>query len=143
MGKFVSRRLRTKLSVSHHCLVFVRIFRKILSGVCLLSGFCCQLSVRIFLTDLSTVWILTDEQSGFQTKPLSIVYLSGRTRTRRSCPDLHCPFPPTSYGYKFLPKFDFFVIFLEIKSEMNQTVNCKSTVIQINTTRIKIVLIPR
>jgi len=33
--------------------------------------------------------------------------------------------------------------FLEIKSEINQTVNCKSTVIHINTTRIEIVLIPR
>ena len=35
-----SRRRRTALSVSCPCLVFVRIFRKILSGVCLLSGFC-------------------------------------------------------------------------------------------------------
>ena len=35
-----TRRRRTALSVSCPCLVFVRIFRKILSGVCLLSGFC-------------------------------------------------------------------------------------------------------
>ena len=34
------RRRRTALSVSCPCLVFVRIFRKILSGVCPLSGFC-------------------------------------------------------------------------------------------------------
>ena len=34
------RRRRTALSVSCPCLVFVRIFQKILSGVCLLSGFC-------------------------------------------------------------------------------------------------------
>ena len=52
------RRRRTALSVSCPCLVFARIFRKILSGVCPVSGFCpdsvcldsvrCQDSVRIF-----------------------------------------------------------------------------------------------
>ena len=35
-----SRRRRTALSVSCPCLVFVRIFQEILSGVCLLSEFC-------------------------------------------------------------------------------------------------------
>ena len=35
-----SRRRRTAPSVSCLCLVFVRILRKIVSGVCLLSGFC-------------------------------------------------------------------------------------------------------
>ena len=35
-----ARRRRTTLSVSCPCLVFVGIFRKILSGVCLLSRFC-------------------------------------------------------------------------------------------------------
>ena len=35
-----SRRRRTELSVSCPCLIFVRIFRKIVSVVCLLSGFC-------------------------------------------------------------------------------------------------------
>ena len=52
------------------CLVFVRISRKILSGVCLLSGFCPDF--------------------------LSGVCLSGQTRTRQSCPDFCCPCPPTS-----------------------------------------------
>ena len=51
-------------------LVFVRIFRKILTGVCLLSGF----SKKSF--------------------PLSAC-LFGRTRTRQKCPDFRCPCPPT------------------------------------------------
>ena len=61
-----SRHRRTALSVSCPCLVFVRIFQKIVSGVCL-SGLC-----------------------------LSRFCLSGRTRTRQSYPDFRCPCPPTS-----------------------------------------------
>ena len=34
--------------------------------------------------------------SGFLEKTLSAVCLSGRTRTRQSCPDFRCPCPPTS-----------------------------------------------
>jgi len=42
-----SRRRRTALSMSQPCLVFVRIFRRIVSVVCLLSGFFPD-SVRTF-----------------------------------------------------------------------------------------------
>jgi len=34
--------------------------------------------------------------SGFSKKKLSVVCLPGRTRTRTSCLDFHCPCPPTS-----------------------------------------------
>ena len=56
--------------MSCHCLVFVWIFRKIVSGVCLLSG--------------------------FKNKKLSVVWLFDRKRTRQSCPDFDCPCPTTS-----------------------------------------------
>ena len=81
---------RTALSVSCPCLVFVRIFRKILSGVCLLSGFCPDFrqvsvcleffrsSVQIVLKDLSGVYLL----SGFCPDSVSGVCMSG------FCPDL-------------------------------------------------------
>ena len=50
-------------------------------------------SVRIFLVSiLSAVRILC----GFSKKTLSVVCLSGRTRTRQSCPDFRYPCPPTS-----------------------------------------------
>ena len=45
-----TRRRRTALSVSCPCLVFVRIFRKILSGVCPLSGFCPDLLSGVCLS---------------------------------------------------------------------------------------------
>ena len=88
------------------CLFFIRIFRKILFGVCLLSGFCplsvcpdfkekgCLVSVGpdFFYVDSvrcrDFVWIFK--------KTLSVVCLSGRTRTRQNCPDFCCPCPPTS-----------------------------------------------
>ena len=77
----VSRRRRTALSVSCPCLVSVRISRKILSDVCLLSVFSIRcLSVRILPDSiLSAVRIL----SGFCEKKQSVVCLSGRTRTRQ------------------------------------------------------------
>ena len=95
------RRRRTALSVSCPCLIFVRIFRKIVSGVCLLSGFSVRcLSIRtLSVSILSAVRIL----SGFFEKTLSAVCLSGRARTRQSCPDFRCPCPPTSDNYKMLP----------------------------------------
>ena len=71
------RRRRTVLSVSCPCHVFVRIFRKIVSGVYLLSGFCLE-------------------------SRLLIRILSGRTRTSQSCPDFHFPYPPTSDIYRLI-----------------------------------------
>ena len=58
--------------VSSPCLVFVRIFRKILFGVCLMSGFC-PYSWKLY-----------------------VVCLSGRTRMRQSYPNFHCPCPSRS-----------------------------------------------
>ena len=60
---------------------FLRIFRKIVSHGCSLSGFCPDLK-----------------------KKLSVVCLSDRKSTRQSCPDFHRPCPPTSDGYS---KLDF------------------------------------
>ena len=69
---------------SVRCQDSVRIFRK--------KAFRC-LSVRtLSVSILSGVRIL----SGFLGKTLSVVCLSGRTRTRQSCPDFRCPCPPTS-----------------------------------------------
>ena len=50
-----SRRRRTALSVSCPCLVFVRIFWKILSGVRILSGF----SVRCLSVRILSVYVLS------------------------------------------------------------------------------------
>ena len=96
-GPDVCRRRRTALSVSCPCLGFVRIIRKIVSGVCLLSGFCPD-----FLSGICLSWFCLSRfspLSGFCpnfSKKLSVVCLSGRIRTRQSCPDFHCPCPPTS-----------------------------------------------
>ena len=69
---------------SVRCQDSVRIFRK--------KAFRC-LSVRtLSVSILSAVRVL----SGFLKKTLSAVCLSGRTRTRQSCPDFRCPCPPTS-----------------------------------------------
>ena len=69
---------------SVRCQDSVRIFRK--------KTFRC-LSVRtLSVSILSAVRIL----SGFLEKTLSAVCLSGRARTRQSCPDFRCPCPPTS-----------------------------------------------
>ena len=52
---------------------------------------CSPESVRIFpFSILTAVWILSE------LKKLSIVCLSGRTRTGQNCPEFHCPCPPTS-----------------------------------------------
>ena len=72
------------------CLVFVRIFWKIVSGVCL-GSVSCPDSVRIFRKKCCPVSVCPDYR-----KKLPVVCLSGRTRTRQSCPDFHCPCPPTS-----------------------------------------------
>ena len=70
------------LSMSCPCLVFVRIFRKIVSDVCLLSGI---------------------QDSGYSVRLLDsgicLSRLYGRKRTRQSCPDFYCPCPPTSGFY--------------------------------------------
>ena len=57
------------------------------------------LSVRILsVSILSAVRILSE----IFEKTLSVVCLSGRTRTRQSCPDFRCPCPPTSGLSMFL-----------------------------------------
>ena len=85
MEKFISTRVkRTALSRSCPCPVFVRIFRKVLSGVCPVSGLCPDF--------LSAVRIL----SRFFRKSLSGVCLSDRTRTRQRCPDFYCRYPLNS-----------------------------------------------
>ena len=56
----------------------------------------CPVSVRSFVKMLSDVCL-----SEFKKKKLSVVCLSDRTRTRQSCPDFHCPCPPTSALHHF------------------------------------------
>ena len=124
------RRRRIALSVSCPCLFFVRIFRKILSGVCLLSGFCPDFLSGVCLSGFCLSGFCLSRfcpLSGFcpefckKSCPMSVcpdsvcldsvrcpdfvrifkktlsgVCLSGRTRTRQSCPDFRCPCPPTS-----------------------------------------------
>ena len=59
-------------------------FGKIVSGVCPLSEFC---PLSGFCPDFR--------------KKLPVVWLSGRTRSRQSCPDFHSPCPPTSGFWQF------------------------------------------
>ena len=93
----LTRRRRTALFVSYHCLVFVRIGNnaiQCLSTVRILSVFSARsLSVRIL-----SISIL----SGF-SKKLSVVCLPGRTRMGQRCPDFRCPCPLTS-GYNIKRK---------------------------------------
>ena len=83
------------------CLVFVRNFRKIVFGVCMLSGFLKNADRNVRC--LSAVWIQAwfclsrfCPLSGILYKILTVVYLSGQIMTRQSFPDFHCPCPPTS-----------------------------------------------
>ena len=73
------------LSVSRFCPDFPENPVRCLSGVC--PDFFCLDSVRC----PDFVRILKKTQS--------VVCLSGRTRTRQSCPDFRCPCPPTSASY--------------------------------------------
>ena len=90
--------IRILSGFSVRCLSVRILSVSILSGVRILSGFLEKkafrcLSVRtLSVSILSAVRIL----SGFLKKTLSAVCLSGRTRTRQSCPDFRCPCPPSS-----------------------------------------------
>ena len=90
---------RTAPSVSFSCLV--------LSGKSCPMPVCCPDSIRtfrkyavrflparIFLVSFLSAFRITC--SNFRTKNLSVVCLSGRTRTRQNCSEFHCPCPPTS-----------------------------------------------
>ena len=65
-------------------------FRKIVSGFCLdfLSGICLSRYCQSRFCELPGFC------PNFRKK--AVRCLSGRTRTRQSCPGFHCPYPPTS-----------------------------------------------
>ena len=122
-GLVFVRIFRKILSVICLGLAFVRIFRKILSGVCLLSGFgpdflsgdfpdsCCLNSVHCpdyvrhlvkkccpisAYQDFSCIDSIHCPDSVRIKRKLFVVCLSGRIRTRQSCPDFCYACPPTS-----------------------------------------------
>jgi len=49
-----------------------------------------------FSGKLSPVSVCCPDSVRILEKKLYVVCMSGRTRTRQSCPDFHCPCPPTS-----------------------------------------------
>ena len=93
---------------------FVRIFRKIVSVVCLMSGFCPDVLSGVCVSGfcLSRFCQLSGFCPDFEKKKLSAVYPSGRTRTRQSCPDFHCSCPPMSDCY--YPPWWIFVAMLSV-----------------------------
>ena len=90
---------RTALSRSCPSPVFVRIFRKVLSGVCPVSGFCQNLLSGVSLSGfcLSRFCPVSGFCHDFSEKvcPVSVCP-AGRTRTRQRCPDFHCRCPLNS-----------------------------------------------